>query len=133
MSSRPDDTTDCGGSDPVTVTADTQGRFSTAITVARILNLATGAIDCSFADPVCEIAAGEIVDFPRTVATAPLDVVGPGRPDVVIRQFGGTALTGDNVYNTTGFGRIAPSTRGTGRGMVVPSASRTMATRTRWW
>jgi hypothetical protein len=115
----PTNPTECGVSpSPVVVRADASGGFVTQISVAQFLSVEgePGRVDCSEASPGCVIAAGEVVDFPNTVVTATIDLLVPPQPDVVLRRVGGASLTGDGVYNETGWGqtrrrRIAPGER----------------------
>ena len=100
----PSDPTECGsGLAPATVDADTQGSFVTDVRATEYVFPPTGGVDCVTAVPDCVIAAAEVVDFPRTVVSAPLNMLGGPRPEVSVTPTSDLASGQEVTIHGTGF------------------------------
>jgi hypothetical protein len=108
----PQDPTDCS-QNFTTAVADAAGAFSAPYVVQQSVSRPDGRVDCD-SPGVCVMAAAEVVDIPRTIVTAPLDITAL-QPDGRIRRRSDGAITGNDIYNLDGSGQtriraVAPGT-----------------------
>jgi hypothetical protein len=98
---------DCASGGASTTTASASGDFHGGVFVRRLIFVPSLGRTVNCAVESCVIGAAEFTGFdviPGTVAYAPISFA-PGQPDGRIKRRSDGEITGDNVYNSDGFGQ----------------------------